>query len=290
VFSTSQASTSGNGVSGPVFTEFTVEHPFSTQGHFKTTLRVYQEQRRIELSTRILNNDQFVRYRVLFPTNIVDGKITQEIPFGASQRPDGIEFPAQNWMDYSNGQQGMALLNRGLPGNNTADGTMMLSLLRSTCIVAYGFGGGYEPGMSSDTGFELGKELSFDYALVPHRGSWQEAGIYRDGLEFNHPLLVNTAANHPGRLPARSGFLDIDQSNIIVSALKTSLDGCAVLRLYEASGVPAESVSIKFSAQVNSAEETNLMEDPGTKLVVTGSTIVLDFKPFEIKTVKLSLA
>ncbi len=42
---------------------------------------------------------------------------------------------------------------------------MMLSLMRSTRIVAYGFGGGYEPGMTSDTGLELGQALDFDYAL-----------------------------------------------------------------------------------------------------------------------------
>ena len=52
----------------------------------------------------------------------------QEIPFGAIERPDSIEMPAQNWIDYSDGRHGLALLNRGLPGNNVSDGTMMLSL------------------------------------------------------------------------------------------------------------------------------------------------------------------
>ena len=92
----------------------------------------------------------------------------------------------------------LAVLNRGLPGNNVADGTMMLSLARSTRIQAYGYGGGYEPGMSSDSGYELGKELTSEYALVPHPGDWRQAGVYRDGLEFNHPLLAQTVTSHPG--------------------------------------------------------------------------------------------
>ena len=142
---------------------------------------------------------------MLFPTSIDDGKSYHEIPFGAIERPVGIELPAQNWVDYGNGQRGVAVLNRGLPGNNVADGTMMLSLARSTRIQAYGYGGGYEPGMSSDTGFELGKELTFDYALVPHAGDWREAGVYRDGLEFNHPLLAHTAAVHRGRVAQSLG-------------------------------------------------------------------------------------
>ena len=157
-----------------------------------------RDLRRIDIRTQILNQDQFVRYRVMFPTTIRDGQSVHEIPFGSIQRPAAIEFPAQNWIDYGNGQQGLALLNRGLPGNTVSDGTMMLSLLRSTRIVAYGFGGGYEPGMSSDSGLQLGKEFTFDYALVPHAGDWRQAAIYREGMEFNQPLLACTLASHAG--------------------------------------------------------------------------------------------
>src|SRR5207253_10394475 len=115
-------------------------------------------------------------------------------PFGAIERPLSQEFPAQNWIDYSDGRNGVALLNRGLPGNNTSDGTLMLSLMRSTRIQAYGIGGGFE-GQSSDSGLELGKELTFRYSLLPHTGDWRSAILPACGLEFNNPLLVrNTAA------------------------------------------------------------------------------------------------
>ncbi|MBU4365727.1 MAG: hypothetical protein KKF10_01185, partial [Verrucomicrobia bacterium] len=146
-FSTDQTAAPGTITHGPVMSEFTVAHPFSTQGRFQTTIRLYAGMRRIEIRTKILNHDSAVRYRVLFPTSTRQGRRTDEIPFGAVSRPDGIEFPAQNWIDWGNGRQGVALLNRGLPGNNVAGGTIMLSLMRSTSIVAYGFGGGYEPGM-----------------------------------------------------------------------------------------------------------------------------------------------
>ena len=69
-------------------------------------------------STRkIVNNDRFVRYRALFPTSLREGRSVHEIPFGAIGGPSGIELPAQNWIDYGNGRRGLALLNRGLPGN-----------------------------------------------------------------------------------------------------------------------------------------------------------------------------
>ena len=90
--------------------------PFGT-GRFATTVRLYKGLRRIEVTTRLVNNEKYVRYQVLFPTTIAAGKNTHEIPFGAIERPEAIEFPAQNWVDHGDGRRGLALLNIGLPGN-----------------------------------------------------------------------------------------------------------------------------------------------------------------------------
>ena len=287
VFSSQQSGTRGTVSGGAVFSEFNVAHPFGKKGNFATTVRLYNGLRRIEIRTRIVNDETFVRYRVLFPTSIHDAQDIQEIPFGAVRRPDGIEFPAQNWIDYGNGRNGVALLNRGLPGNNVADGTMMLSLLRSTRIISYGdASGGYAPG--TDSSMELNKELIFDYALVPHAGDWRQAGVYRDGMEFNHPLVACPMGSHPGKLPKRWGFLKIAPNNVVLSALKAGPDGTAVLRIYEATG-RATVARIRLSAQVVGAEEVNLMEDPGRELAVADSGLELDFRPFEIKTIKLRL-
>ena len=83
----------------------------------------------------------------------------------------------------------------------------MLSLLRSTKILGYAFHGGYEQGVSSDTGLELGMPLTFQYALVPYSGDWSEAGVYRAGMEFNHPLVTRKALLHGGPLPKKWGLL-----------------------------------------------------------------------------------
>ena len=132
-----------------------VARPFGT-GRFATTVRLYNGSAADRgHARRLVNQEKYVRYQVLFPTTIADGKSTHEIPFGAIDRPEAIEFPAQNWVDYGDGRRGLALLNIGLPGNLVTDGTMMVSLLRPHTLGAYGFGGGYEPGMSSDTGFQL---------------------------------------------------------------------------------------------------------------------------------------
>ena len=289
VFSDAQTEAPGGLRVGPVVSEFSVETSLGGAGGFSTVVRLYRGVARIDIVTRLTNHESFVRYRVLFPTGIEQGRSVHEIPFGALERPTGIEFPAQNWVDYGDGDRGVALLNRGLPGNAVAGGTLLLSLLRSARIGGYGYSGGYEPGMSSDSGLELGREFVFEYALVPHRGDWAQAGIHRSGWEFNHPLLVCKTPSHPGMLPSRWGWLEVSHPGVVVSALMPGSDAAAVLRLYEATGEQAPGVRISFASPVLSAEEANLLGDPLRPLEVAGDAVQVDFRPFEIKTLKLHL-
>jgi len=288
VFSDEGKSDPGTVVTGPVVSEFRVARPFGS-GRFATTIRLTKGSRRIDVTTRLVNQEKFVRYQALFPTTLKDGKSTHEIPFGSIERPSAIEFPAQNWVDYSDGRHGLALLNIGLPGNLVSDGTMMVSLLRAHALGAYGFGGGYEPGMSSDTGFQLGHERTMRYALVPHLGDWRDAGVFRDGLELNHPLVCQTALPHPGSLPKRWGLVEVSSPDVVVSSLKPSRGDGVALRVYEAAGRPASGVTIKLNTKVLSARAANLLEDPGEKIKSDGNAVQIDLHPFEIKTILLRL-
>jgi alpha-mannosidase len=274
--------------SGPVFSEFQVSHPFDS-GRYAATVRVYPDLPRIECRLQLVNNEKYVRYHALFPTTIKRGKSVHEIPFGSIERPEGIEFPAQNWVDYGDGKRGLALLNGGVPGNVETDGTMMLSVLRAHTLGAYGFGGGYEPGMSSESGFQIGKERTVRYALLPHAGDWKAAGIFRDALEFNHPLLARVAAPHAGSLPTRWGLLDVSESNVMVSSLKPTRGGGVALRVYEATGRATPGVVVKLQATIATAHEVNLLEHPGRALALADNSVRFDLRPFEIKTVVFQL-
>jgi alpha-mannosidase len=287
-FSSDQKGTNGTVRRGTVFSEFSVEHPFAN-GTFATRVRLYSGVRRVDFRTELLNNEKYVRYQVLFPTAISKGNNVQEIPFGALQRPIGIEFPAQNWVDYSDGKHGISLLNVGLPGNLVADDVLMLSLLRSHNLGAYGFGGGYEPGMSSETGFELGQRRTFDYALVPHEGDWRKVATYRAGWEFNHPLLVRKAVPHPGVLPHRWSLMEVLPPNVVLTAFTPAADQSTLLRVYEASGIGVKGAKIKLQADIKEVRESNLLEDSGASLKVHDNTVQFDLHPFEIKTIKLKL-
>ncbi len=272
---------------GAVFSEFQIKHGLG-KNTFATKVRIYNDLPRIDFTTQILNQDQHVRYRVAFPTSLKAGQNFQEIPFGAIERPQNAEFPAQNWMDYSDGQRGIALINRGLPGNNVAGDTLLLSLLRSVRIQAYNNVGGFE-GQGSDSGLELGKEFTFQYALLPHAGNWRQAQVYRAGQEFNNPLIVRKDAPHAGNLPAEWGLVEVLPANVVISALKPSKDGETVIRVYEASGQSTKAATLRFHAKVLDANESNLLEDAGQHLEVKADTIRFDLRPFEIKTFRFRL-
>jgi alpha-mannosidase len=279
---------SGGTSVGPVFSEFHVEHPFGND-NYSTRARLYAGIRRIDLETTIVNNDKFVRYRLLFPTSIQTGRRFDEIPFGAIERPEQHEFPAQNWIDYNDGKHGVALLNIGLPGSNVSDGTLLLSLMRSARINAYEVSGGDDPG-PSDLGLEFGQTRTFHYALVPHMGGWENALVFQAGLEFNNPLLVCPLDQHPGKLSKKWGLLEVSVPNVILSALMPAQDGNGlIVRFYEATGRAAADVKIHFSSRVQGAMEVNLMEDQRKSIAVENNTIRFDLGPFEIKTFRLQL-
>lgn len=83
---------------GPVFSQFAISHPFDS-GSFATRVRLYCGTQRVDVETRIMNDDKSVRCRMLVPTLISSGKHFDEIPFGSVERAAAPEFPAQNSID-----------------------------------------------------------------------------------------------------------------------------------------------------------------------------------------------
>lgn len=280
----------GERILGPVFSEFHVKHAFGKNG-FATRIRIYQGLKRIDIRTDLVNREKFVRYRAVFPSTIANGTLMEEIPFGAIRRPQNQEYPAQNWIDYADGRKGITLINYGLPGNNVADGKLMVSLMRSANvnIADDPNASSSDPSDSGDSGFGLGQSYTLDYALIPHNGEWRAASPWRTGFEFNNPFIVHTVASHGGDLPSQWGMIDVSADNVVVSALKPGKDGTVVLRVYEAAGKATRAVVVSFHAKIHQVHEANLIEDPGAAVPGNADGFTFDLKPFEIKTFLLTL-
>ncbi|MEI6579510.1 MAG: glycoside hydrolase family 38 C-terminal domain-containing protein, partial [Eubacteriales bacterium] len=275
---------------GNVCTEFTFSQKV-TNYDFVTHVRLFTGLARVEIETSLTNRVKNVRYRVAFPTAIRNGKITQEIPFGSLERPEG-EYPAINWADYAEPGRGLGVLNCGLPGNATVDSKMMLSVMKCTSFVSYGDCGGFSMDNSSEGGHEINVPHSFRYAVVPHKGDWREALQHRQGAEFNHPLTVQKAAIHGGILSPSYSFLGIDNNQVMVSAVMARGKDL-IVRVYEATGKPAANVRATLGWAPVSIEETNMLEEPMVDfepINIDGMTIIFNLKPYEVRTFRIRLS
>ena len=88
-----------------------------------------------------------------------------------------------------------------------------------------------------DTECDMGVH-HFKYALLPHEGTFQQAGVIQHGLNFNVPLqasLVHLAA------PTEStSFFSLDNKSVLIDTVKKAEDSNAlVIRLYEALHPPS---------------------------------------------------
>jgi len=212
--------------------------------------------------------------KAAFSADLKDPKATFEIPFGSIERArDGREVVAQKWVDLSDADYGVSLLNDCKYGFDVKDNTMRISLLRSS----------HDPDPNPDEGVH-----EMTYSIYPHKGDWRAAGTVRKGYELNEPLIARVVKPHAGKLPASRSYVSVSPANIVVTALKKARDDDnLVLRFYESSG-KAASVTVRTALPVKYYAETDLMERPiGPKLPIKGGAFTVKTGKCEIKTYKI---
>ncbi len=243
---------------------------------FTQLIHLYDGLRRIDFETRLTPSGRQYRVRACFPTSIRNGTIRHETPFGHVERPEG-EYPAQNWIDYSDGEKGLCVVNCGLPGNNVVDNVAMISLLRS---VAFEYKG------VSEKGFEEKVRHSFKYSLIPFKKSDPGYLPWNHAAEANNMLIAKPVSEGKGPLPPKHSFLRVEPGSIMLSSL--TRDGEHILvRVYEAKGVKT-SCRIWITLPFKQAVEVDcLNRETGRGLEAQGETVRLAINPFEIKTVRL---
>ena len=246
---------------------------------YEQVIRLYHKIRRVDLKLNINFHGEHKRIRLCLPLNIKDGNIYHEVPYGIIERGEG-EYPAQNWIDYSDKQYGVGLINRGLPGNNVTKNVAFLTLLRSVDRVLFDH-------PSGSGALERGKH-EFAYAVYPHKGEWEEAKTFRTAMEFNSPLIVIKTTRHKGDLPKEQSFLSVTPENIIVTAVKMS-DEDVLIRFYETAGEKTSAKITPFKP-IKKAWTTSLLEERLKELkTAAGKNIFMNVERFEIATVAVSL-
>lgn len=247
-------------------------------------LIVYRDHPRIDFVTNVDWHEQQQLLKTAFPVDIRSTKATYEIQFGNVERPTHwntswdyarFESVAQRWVDLSEGGYGVSLLNDCKYGHDIRNHVIRLSLIKSAVY----------PDGSADQGSH-----EFTYSLYPHSGGWYDGATHQAACELNAPLITVPAES--SMLPDVMGMLKVNVPNVMIDTVKKAEDSDAfVIRIYEFGGMRTN-LSVEIDGQfgtVSSVLETNLMEEQGVVLPVSGNAADLFIKPYEIKTLLVKL-
>ena len=206
---------------------------------------------------------------------------TSEIQFGYVKRPNHnntkwesrqFEIVAHKWIDLSQPDYGVALMNDCKYGHNVEGNVLDINLLRS-------------PNWPDPTADRA--EHDFTYSLFPHAGNHVQGNVVKNAYELNVSVELHTIETQEGSIPAKWSFVTVDCENVIVSTVKKAEDGNGtIIRLYEAFGQKNQATLI-FGININQAVLTNLMEEELEALSLETNSVKVSFKPFEIQTIRI---
>ncbi len=246
---------------------------------------------RLDFETTVHWNERHTMLKAAFPVDVLSPVATYEIQWGNVQRPthkntswDWARFEtcAHKWVDLSEGGYGVSLLNDCKYGHDIHDNIIRLTLLRSPT----------SPDPMADFG-----EHHFVYSLLPHSGSWQE-NTQREAYALNDPIIsyqssvVSNQLSAPSKKLVSDNFslLTVSAANVVIETVKQAEDGDGIIvRLYE-SHRKRGPVAVRFASAVESAWETNLLEENQAALRVENDSIFLNLKPYQIVTMRVRLA
>jgi len=247
--------------------------------------------KRIDIRTSVENNARDHILRATFPVLYIVETASAEGVFEVRERPaalirpadvaEWIEepvncYPQKRFVDVSDGSLALGVLNRGLPEyevitDEHGHSAVAVTLLR--CVEWLSRGdlatrrGDAGPPLFTPEAQCQGLSV-FDYALVPHPGTWEseEALVLREAQAFNTPVRVLVTDQHTGELPATASMVEVEPRGLVVSAIKRQYDGEGlVVRVYNPLRHAVEA-SIRPGFAASQAFMANLVEEAREQL------------------------
>lgn len=264
-----------------------------------TYLTVTRGIPRVDIRTVVKNAAKDHRLRVLFPNGIESDVSVAEGQFDVVTRPVGAPeewpgaapfYPQQRWMDVSDGSRGLCIINKGMPEYEvyTDDArTIALTLLR--CVGRLS-GGAEAPGANPTPEAQCIGEYTFEYAVYPHAGDWQDAKVWMQAHEHNIPMLAVQTGAHEGDLPAELSFVETSGPELVISAIKKAEDSdMLVVRFYNTTeaDIPGGWIKVRGS---KSAKMLNMNEEVTGDVTFADETVTLDIPAKKIVTLGFELA
>ncbi len=243
---------------------------------FTQRIRLTKDSRRIEFETEMDWKELHRLLKTSFPVTVYAENGINEMQFGYVERPthrsrayekDRFEVCNHRYSALCDGAHGAAILNDCKYGLSMNGNALELTLLRAAAA----------PEMRADN-----RVHRFTYAFTAWEGSFVDSDVARQGYELNVPALVTAGGS------LDYSFLCVDRANIFVDTVKPAEDGSAdlVLRLYEAKKA-AGKAKLHLSLDGFRAYACDMLENVMEELPVADGTLELDFRAFEVKTVRI---
>jgi alpha-mannosidase len=235
---------------------------------------------RLDFETTIQWQERKTLLKAAFPVDVLAPTATYEIQWGNVERPTHrntswdwarFETAAQKWVDLSEGDYGVSLLNDCKHGHDIYGNTMRLTLLRGTTA----------PDPDADLG-----EHHFTYSLLPHTGKWNETTI-SEAYALNDPVIVHQVEGEGETTETPGSFVAVDLPNVVIETVKKAEDGHGyIIRLYESQRKRGQ-CWLTAGFPLAGAWRANILEENQEKLGINGKTVIFAIKPYQILTLRL---
>ena len=268
-------------VAGDVYTAISIEKDV-LKSKIKQNIIIYNDLDRIDFDTFISWHEDQKLLKVFFDVDLQTKTYTRDIAYATMEccsyrynpyDKAKFEVNAHNWIDMSDEDYGVSLLNDCKYGHEVYEHKMILTLLKAPI----------KPDPTSDRG-----DHYFTYSIYPHADTWKKAETLTRGLEINHPLVpVDVKEN--GELGNVNSFITLTADNMTLEAVKKCEEEDAyIIRMVEKKGKSVDA-SVKFFAPLTYAAECDLIERNDVPVDFDGDTISFHATPFEIKNFKVKI-
>lgn len=268
-------------ITGDVCTVISIEKPV-LKSLIKQNIIIYNELDRIDFDTYISWHEDQKLLKVFFDVDLQTKNYTRDIAYATMEccsyrynpyDKAKFEVNAHNWIDMSDEDYGVSLLNDCKYGHEVKEHTMILTLLKAPI----------KPDPTSDRG-----DHYFVYSLYPHAETWKKAKTLTRGLEINHPV-VPVELKDNGEKAVADSFITLTAENMTLEAVKKCEEEDAyIVRMVEKTGRSTDA-EVSFFAPLTYAAECDLIERNDVPVEYSGNTIKFHATPFEIKNFKVKI-
>jgi len=259
---------------GPVLSKLRVTYKFN-KSTIQQDIVIYNAIDRIDFENVVDWKEDHYLLKSHFPVDVFYNEATYDIQYGNVKRATHkntswdvarFEVCAHKWLDVSEANYGVSLLNDCKYGYSVDENSMAITMLKSST----------SPNPVADQ-----EVHTFTYSLMPHLGDWRTAATPEMAYMLNIPVIALAGKGGKGELKS---FASVDAENVMIESVKHQLHGdSTVIRLYECYGARTE-VTLKLGKAPKALKLASMMEDVIEEVKVDGDSYTFEIKPYEIVT------